>query len=195
MRTGSLVLRTTNKCCVLNRITIVFVPEVPPLTDMYGSTYTLSPPLQDRVFGCFFSPSSFSVAALILLLNKMLSPLFFSNPFLSLDFSLLLCGAVFISARAFNCDLSTWQVGKVTNMYGSTYTLSLSLSKIGSFFTASIYPSSFCGSANSIFEQCSLLFFFQTNFYPWTFLCCCVVQCLSVLLPSMVISPNGRSGK
>jgi len=45
--------------------------------------------------------------------------LFFFISFLSLDFSLLLCGAVFHYARAFNSDISTWQVGKVTAMFES----------------------------------------------------------------------------
>ena len=69
----------------------------------------------------------------------MLSPLFFSTRFLSVDFSLCCCilygilyGAVFRQAEAFNGDLSAWEVGKVINMGYSTYTLFLS--KIGPFF-------------------------------------------------------------
>jgi hypothetical protein len=38
-----------------------------------------------------------------------------------LDFSLLLCGAVFELAAFFNGDLSAWDVGKVTTMEKSTY--------------------------------------------------------------------------
>ena len=123
----------------------------------------------------------------------MLSPLFFSIQFLTLDFSLLLCGAVFDKAGAFNGDLSTWQVGEVTRMDYSTYTLFpplqdrfffwLFLSSLLSLLSALIY----------VFFLFNLLSsFFSTNFYHWTFLCW---QCLWKLLPSMVISPPGRSGK
>ena len=148
--------------------------QVGKVTNMELSTYTLSLPLQDRVFfiGCFYFHSSFCGSTNSIFEQCSLL-FFFSNPFLSLDFSLLLCCAVFNGAAAFNGDLSTWQVGKVTNMLGSTYTLSTLFPKDRVFFWLFYFPSSFCGSTNSIFEQCSLLFFFSTHFYPWTFLCCC----------------------
>jgi hypothetical protein len=77
---------------------------------------------------------------------------------------------LFYGKSTFNADISAWQVGKVTTMIRSTYTLPLSLSKIGSFLGCFFSPSSFCVSTNSFFEQCSLLFFFPTHFYRWTFL-------------------------
>ena len=89
--------------------------QVGEVTNMDGSTYTLSLPLQDRVYFRLSLFPFFIVLALI----------FFFNLFLSLDFSLSLCccGAVFNGATAFNGDLSAWQVGKVTTMQSSTYTL------------------------------------------------------------------------
>ena len=81
---------------------------------------------------------------------------------------------LFEEKNTFNADISKWIVGKVTTMQYSTYTLPpLPLQDRVFFGSASISPSSFCGSTNSIFEQCSLLFFFQNYFYPWIFLCCC----------------------
>ena len=50
---------------------------------------------------------------------------FFCKPIFIIGcFFVLLRGAVFQSAGAFNSDLSSWDVGKVTNMAFSTYTLS-----------------------------------------------------------------------
>jgi surface protein len=148
-------------------------------------------PLQDRVYFLAASISLllYSVAALILFLNNAL---FFSNPFLSLDFSLLLCGAVFNNAGDFNGDLSTWQVGKVTTMEASTYTLPPPLQD-RVFFRLLLFPFFFLCSTYSIFEQCSLLFLFQSIFILGLFFVA-VVQCFSVLLPSMVISLPGTSG-
>ena len=85
----------------------------------------------------------------------MLTPLFFPIPFLSLDFSLLLCVAVFMYAGAFNRDLSTWEVGKVTTMAVSTYTLSPLSPRSGLFFAASCSFLSFI-VLHSI--HCSFLF-------------------------------------
>ena len=95
----------------------------------------------------------------------MLSPLFFSNPFLSLNFSLLLC-AVFQDATAFKRDLSKWQVGKVTTMYMSTYTLPLLLSL----------------AALILFLNNALSSYFSNPFYPWKLffvllLWCSVLRC------------------
>ena len=102
---------------------------------------------------------------------------------------------LFYGKSTFNADISAWQVGKVTTMTYSTYTLS-PLSKIGSCFGCFFSPSSFCGSTNSISEQCSLLFFFSNPiFILGLFFVVAVVQCLTTLVTSMVISPNGRSGK
>jgi surface protein len=109
----------------------------------------------------------------------MLSPLFFSTHFYPWT-SLCCCGAVFYGAGAFNGDLSTWQVGKVTHMNDSTY-ISPPLSKIGSFLGCfyMYFPSSFCGT-NSIFVQWSLLFFFKLILSLDFFLLllwCSVLQC------------------
>ncbi|MBT3409188.1 MAG: hypothetical protein HN430_00640, partial [Halieaceae bacterium] len=64
--------------------------DVGKVTTMIQSTFTLSPPLQDRVDLAASISLLLSVAALILFLNNALSSFLF-NPFLSLDFSLLLC--------------------------------------------------------------------------------------------------------
>ena len=64
----------------------------------------------------------------------MLSSLFFQP-----DFSLLL-RAVFAGARYFNGDLSSWEVGKVTNMGESTYTLSPPSPRSGFFFGCFFFP-------------------------------------------------------
>jgi hypothetical protein len=74
---------------------------------------------------------------------------------------------VFYQKTTFNANISAWQVGKVTTMVGSTYTLFSPLSKIGSVFGYFSFPSFFV-FALIIF---SLLFFFQPHFYRWTFLC------------------------
>jgi surface protein len=106
---------------------------------------------------------------------------------------------VFQDKSSFNSDISAWQVGKVTNMHASTYILFFFplLSKIWVSFGCFFFPSVFlfCASTNSIFEQCSLLFFlFQPIFILGLFFVA-VVQCFVKLVPSMVISPPGRSGK
>jgi hypothetical protein len=114
--------------------------KVGEVTTMEASTYTLSPPLQDRVLflAVSFFPFSSFCAYTDSILNNALSS-FFSNPFLSLDFSLLLC-AVFEGAGGFNGDLSKWQVGKVTLMDASTYTLSFPLSpRSGLILTVSFF--------------------------------------------------------
>ena len=117
----------------------------------------------------------------------MLSPLFFSNPFLSLDFLLLLC------VQCFNLLVPSM----VISLHGRSgkwrpwikvrsHVHSFPPSPRSVFFlTASIFP--------SFWTMLSPLF--PTHFYHWTFLCWCVVQCLTMLMHSMVISPPGRSGK
>ena len=123
----------------------------------------------------------FSVPALILFLNNALSS-FFSTHFYPWTFLCCCCRAVFAFAYDFNRDLSTWQVGKVTTMREGTYTL---------FFFC---PHGREHGTDSFFEQCSLLFFFEPIFILGLFFVA-VVQCFILLVPSMVISPNGRSGK
>ena len=149
--------------------------EVGEVTNMYASTYNSSFPLPKigPIFGCLFFPSSLFCAYITNSIFEQLSPLFF-HPSLSFNFSLFCGGAVFFYAGDFNGDLSKWQVGQVTIMHQSTYTLSC-----GSFF----FPSSFfCAGTNySIFEQCSLLFFFQPIFILGLFffsllLCVCSVS-------------------
>ena len=54
------------------------------------------------------------------------------------------------------------------------------------FLAVTFFPSSLYLTEIN-FVQWSLPFFFPTHFYHW--------QCLTVLVPSMVISPPGRSGK
>ena len=127
-----------------------------------------APHLQDRVFFLLLLFFLFFLCGSTNSIFKHCSLLFVFKPI-----------AVFYLATAFNGNLSTWQVGEVTNMAYSTYIHSfLPLSKIGSFFgffylLFFYFPSSFSGSTNSIFEQNFLLIFFQSHFYPWPFLCCC----------------------
>jgi hypothetical protein len=101
---------------------------------------------------------------------------------------------VFYSKRTFNANISAWQVGKVTNMGGSTYTLFPLSTRSGLFLAASIALLRSVAALILFLNNALSSFFFQTHFYPWTFLGCCV-QCLIKLVPSMVISPPGRSGK
>ena len=147
-------------------------------SDDHASKYVQSfPPLLDRIF--FWLPFSFC-GALILFLSNALSSFFF-NPFLSLK---LFCGAVFMYAGDFNCDLSTWEVGKVTDMYNSTYTLSSPSPRSGLCLAASISPSSFSVAALIIFLNNALSsFFFQSIFNVGLFFvavwysvsqCCCL---------------------
>ena len=147
--------------------------QVGKVVTMRGSTYTF-PRLSTRsgLFSASFFSFLFFCLALILFLNNY-------------ALSSFLCGAVFYDAVAFNGDLSIWQVGNVTTMQKSTYMYMYPLSL-----------SSFCVSTTcTCNKQRSLLFLFLTYFTCWTFLCCCVVQCLNLLLSSMVISPHGTSGK
>jgi surface protein len=128
--------------------------QVGEVTTMFDSTYTLSSPLLDRVF--------------FWLLLHVYSPLlFFFFPTHFYPWTFVCCyGAVFNHAGAFNGDLSTWKVEKVTNMQASTYILS-PLSLIGSFF-GSLF---LFAAALILFLNNALSSFF--HFYPWTFLCCC----------------------
>jgi surface protein len=112
------------------------------------------------------SISPFSFCAGINSLFEQCSLLFIFQTIFILDilglfFVVAVCGAVFRLAGAFNGDLSAWEVGKVTNMGYSTYTLFFPLSKIGSFFGCFYFPSSFFVGTDSIFEQC--LLFFPSN--------------------------------
>ena len=83
-----------------------------------------SPSFSNSPRSGLFSDASFflllSVAALILFLNNALSSFFFQTHFYPRTF-LCCCGAVFYNAVAFNGDLSTWDVGKVTIMDTSTF--------------------------------------------------------------------------
>jgi surface protein len=94
--------------------------QVGEVTTMEASTYTLSPPLQDRVDLAASISLLLSVAALILFLNNVLSSFFFQPIFILGLFFVVVCGAVFRNAHDFNGDLSTWDVGGVTNMISST---------------------------------------------------------------------------
>ena len=140
-----------------------------------------------------------SVAALILFLNNALSSFFFQPIFISLDFSLLMSwcrGAVFRQASAFNGDLSAWQVGKVGTMYESTYTLFPPSPRSGLSFGCFYISLLLSVAALILFLNNALSpLLFSNPFLSWTLLFVAVVQCLSLLMPSMVISPRGRSGK
>ena len=78
---------------------------------------------------------------------------------------------------AFNANISAWQVGKVTTMAYSTYT----------FLAASI----------SLLLSVAALILFSNNalIILELFFVAVLLQCFSMRVPSMVISPLGRSGK
>ena len=118
--------------------------EVGKVTTMAFSTYTLLPPSPRLVFfwGCLFSLFPFVHSLILFLYNAFFS--FFANPFLHvlLNFFLCCCGTVFWNARAFNGDLSTWQVGKVTDMRESTFTLFPPSPRSGLFWAVSCFSSS-----------------------------------------------------
>jgi hypothetical protein len=161
------------------------------VTTMYMSTYTFSPSLSKiGSFFCFLFPSFLLCFCTdyILLFHTHVYPW---------TFLCCCCGAVFHNAVAFNGDLSAWQVGKVSTMEYSTYSLP-PLSKIGVFFwlLSSFSLFSFWGSTtcNSILYN-DVSSFFLTHFYHWNFLCVAVLQCFDLLLSSMVIFPHGKSGK
>ena len=103
---------------------------------------------------------------------------------------------MFRGAGNFNRDLSTWQVGKVTNMERSTYTLISALSpKDRVLFLAASISHLLSVAALILFLNNALSsFFFQPIFILGLFFVA-VVQCLNMLRPSMVISPRGRSRK
>ena len=169
-------------------------------SDDHGIQYvhSFSPSPRSVLFLAVSISLLLSVLALILFLNNV--SFFFPQTHFYPTF-LYCCGAVFNNAGAFNGNLSAWQVGKVTTMSYSTYTYTLfppPSPRSGLFLAASISPFSFCAGINSLFEQCSLLFIFQTIFILvilGLFFVAVVVQCLPMLVPSMVISPPGRSGK
>jgi hypothetical protein len=81
----------------------------------------------------------------------------------------------------FNANISAWQVGKVTNMERSTYTLFLPSPRSGLFMAVSISFFILCVSTNSIFEHNALSsFFFQPIFILGLFFVavwCSVLQC------------------
>ena len=78
--------------------------------------------------------------------------------------------------------------GRGSDAYGWKYVHSFPSPRLGPFLGYFFFPSSFCGSTNSILNNALFSFFFPTHFYP-------VVQCFPMLVPSTVISPHGRSGK
>ncbi len=90
---------------------------------------------------------------------------------------------VFYNKSSFNANISAWQVGNVTTMEGSMYTLPPLLQYWVFFFLCLLI----------LYLNNALSSFF--HFYHWTSLCCCGVQCFILLVPSMVISPHGRSEK
>ena len=112
--------------------------------------------------------------ALILCLNNALSSFSFPTHFYPWTF-LCCCGAVFNEAGDFNGDLSTWQVGKVTDMAASTYTLSPPSPRSGLFLAAS-FPLLLSVSALIPFLNNALSsFFFQPIFILGLFFVAVVV--------------------
>jgi surface protein len=101
---------------------------------------------------------------------------------------------VFRDKSSFNANISAWEVGKVTNMAGSTYTLS-PLSKIESFFGCFYISLLLSVAALILYLNNALSSFFSKPIFFLGLFFVAVVQCLTVLLPSMVISPHGRLGK
>ena len=89
-------------------------------SDDHAIKYVISLPLSSRL-GLFW---------VVLLFRSSLVP-GTDSIFVYIAF-LCVCGAVFYNADAFNGNLSVWDVGSVTNMKFSTYTLPSAL-KIGVF--------------------------------------------------------------
>tara|TARA_B110000091_G_C13317720_1_gene271019 strand:- start:54 stop:374 length:321 start_codon:yes stop_codon:yes gene_type:complete len=70
-------------------------------------------------------------------LNNALSSFFSTHFFFGLFFDVAVCGAVFHNAGNFNGDISAWQVGEVTTMLASTYTLFSPFPRSGLFLGVS----------------------------------------------------------
>ena len=120
----------------------------------------------------------------------MLSPVFISNPFLSLVFFFF---AVWCSVYV--CWWLQWwpfqMAGRESNDHACKYVQSHLV-----FFWLFLFSLLLSAPALILFLNNALSSSFSNPiFYRWTFLCCCVAQCFTMLMPSMVISPNGRSGK
>ena len=106
----------------------------------------------------------------------MLSPLFFPTRFHLLTFLYCCCVVQCLYVPVPSMVISpTGRSGKwrTCNPVRTVFPYYIPSPRSGLFLAVSFSSCSFCGSTNSIFEQCSLLFFFPTHFYPWTFLCCC----------------------
>jgi hypothetical protein len=72
---------------------------------------------------------------------------------------------LFAGKSTFNANISAWQVGKVTTMKWSTYhSLPAPSPRSGLFFCFLLFPFFPSKNTNSIFVQCSLLFFFHPHF-------------------------------
>jgi surface protein len=165
--------------------------QVGKVTNMLNSTYTLPHPLQDRVFSRLFLYSIFFLWHSTNSIFEHCSLLFFfSTHFYPWTFLCCCCGAVFYKAYAFNGDLSTWQVGKVTTMQASTYTLSPPLPLQGRVvFQAASISLLLSVAALILCLNNALSSFFRPIFILGLFFV--VVQCFTTLMPSTVISPPG----
>ena len=106
----------------------ISVWQVRKVTTMLRSTYMYTPPPflspQDQVFFWLFLFPFFFFCASTNSIFEQCSLLFLFPTHFYLSTFRCCCGAVFYDAGDFNGDLSTWQVGKVTTMRESTYTLS-----------------------------------------------------------------------
>ena len=127
----------------------------------------------------------------------MLSPLSFFQPIFYPWTFLCCCGAVFSGAVAFNGDLSAWEVGKVTTMPYSTCTLPPHSPRSSPYFWLLLFPLLLSVAALIILYLNYALssFFFQPILILGLFFVVAVVQCFTMLVTSIVISPHGRSGK
>ena len=90
--------------------------------------------------------------------------------------------------RSFNANISAWQVGKVTTMDYSTYTLPPSLSLQDRVFFWMFPSPLFLLTCTDFFQ---LMF---TSFIELFFVAV-LLQCLIKRMPSTVIYPHGMSGK
>ena len=130
---------------------------------IHFSPPSLSHPKIDFFIGCCFFLLPFVCGGADFIFEQYALSSFFYHSTFSL---FMLCGAVFRLATDFNGDLSTWDVGNVTTMSYSTYTLTCipSFSKIHVIviFFCLLFPAFFlctCIGTDSFLNNDLFLFF------------------------------------
>ena len=165
--------------------------RVGELMTMNGSTYTLSLPLHQvgGFFGCFYFPFFFLWQHWFYFWTQCSLLLFLQPHFLSLNFSLLL---LWCSVSKCWC-LQWWSLdlaGRGSDDHGIQY-------------VHSFLPPLWLLLFSHLLSVAALILFLNTMLSPLffnifilgLFLVAALVQCFWVLVPSMVISPHGRSEK